>query len=69
LNAKGLIDTAQMGVMGWSNGAILTTMLTVRYPDMFKVAAPGAGDVNWTSDYGTCEFGVQFDQSYFQVPG
>jgi dipeptidyl aminopeptidase/acylaminoacyl peptidase len=66
LSAKGLIDTAQMGVMGWSNGAILTTMLTVRYPDMFKVAAPGAGDVNWTSDYGTCEFGVQFDQSYFQ---
>ena len=66
LNAKGMIDTAQMGAMGWSNGAILTTMLTVRYPDMFKAAAPGAGDVNWTSDYGTCEFGVQFDQSYFQ---
>jgi hypothetical protein len=40
-------------------------MLTVRYPDMFKFAAPGAGDVNWTSDYGTCRFGVSFDQSYF----
>jgi len=65
LAIKGLIDTTKMGVMGWSNGAILTTMLTVRYPDMFKAAAPGAGDVNWTSDYGTCEFGVQFDQSYF----
>ncbi len=65
LATKGFIDTTKMGVMGWSNGAILTTMLTVRYPDMFKAAAPGAGDVNWTSDYGTCEFGVQFDQSYF----
>ncbi len=54
-----------MGVKGWSNGAILTTMLTVRYPDMFKVATPGAGDVNWTSDFGTCAFGVTFDQSYF----
>ena len=54
-----------MGTMGWSNGAIITTMLTVRYPDMFKVAAPGAGDVNWTSDYGTCRFGVSFDQTYF----
>ena len=32
---------------------------------MFKVAAPGAGDINWTSDYGTCRFGVTFDQSYF----
>lgn len=65
LHNRGLVDKAQMGVMGWSNGAILATMLTVRYPDMFKVACPGAGDVNWTSDYGTCRFGVSFDQSYF----
>ena len=65
LNEKGLIDMDKLGTMGWSNGAILTTMLTVRYPDMFKVAAAGAGDVNWTSDFGTCGFGVSFDQSYF----
>jgi dipeptidyl aminopeptidase/acylaminoacyl peptidase len=65
LNERGLIDMKQLGTMGWSNGAILTTMLTVRYPDMFRVACPGAGDVNWTSDYGTCRFGVSFDQSYF----
>lgn len=65
LIAKGLVDRDSMGVQGWSNGAILTTMLTVRYPDMFKVAAPGAGDVNWTSDFGTCQFGVTFDQHYF----
>ncbi|WP_111683522.1 S9 family peptidase [Winogradskyella tangerina] len=61
----GKVDKEQLGTMGWSNGAIITTMLTVRYPDMFKVAAPGAGDVNWTSDYGTCRFGVSFDQHYF----
>ena len=65
LDKEGKIDKNQMGTMGWSNGAIITTMLTVRYPDMFKVAAPGAGDVNWTSDYGTCQFGVSFDQTYF----
>lgn len=65
LDQKGMIDKDQMGTMGWSNGAIITTMLTVRYPDMFKVACPGAGDVNWTSDFGTCQFGVTFDQSYF----
>jgi len=65
LNQKGLIDMDQLGVMGWSNGAILATMLTLRHPEMFKAAAPGAGDVNWTSDYGTCRFGVTFDQSYF----
>lgn len=62
---KGMVDKDKLGAAGWSNGAILTTMLTVRYPDMFKAAAPGAGDVNWTSDYGTCEFGVTFGQSYF----
>ena len=65
LDKEGKIDKNQMGTMGWSNGAIITTMLTVRYPNMFKVAAPGAGDVNWTSDYGTCQFGVSFDQTYF----
>jgi len=65
LVAKGLVNRDSMGVQGWSNGAILTTMLTVRYPEMFKVAAPGAGDVNWTSDFGTCQFGVTFDQHYF----
>ena len=65
LVTEGKVDRDQLGTMGWSNGAIITTMLTVRYPDMFKVAAPGAGDVNWTSDFGTCQFGVSFDQSYF----
>ncbi|MGB5942337.1 MAG: prolyl oligopeptidase family serine peptidase [Leeuwenhoekiella sp.] len=65
LVAEGKVDPDELGTMGWSNGAILTTMLTLKYPDKFKVAAPGAGDVNWTSDYGTCQFGVSFDQSYF----
>ena len=65
LATEGKVDTSEMGVMGWSNGAILATMLTVRYPDHFKCATPGAGDVNWTSDFGTCRFGVSFDQSYF----
>jgi pimeloyl-ACP methyl ester carboxylesterase len=66
LEKQGKIDMDSLGAMGWSNGAILTTMLTVRYPEMFKVATPGAGDVNWTSDFGTCAFGVSFDQSYFE---
>ncbi len=65
LNSQGLIDMDKLGIMGWSNGAILTTWMTLKYPDMFKAAAPGAGDVNWTSDYGTCRFGVTFDQYYF----
>lgn len=62
---KGMVDKSEMGLLGWSNGAILAIQLTVQYPDLFKAAAPGAGDVNWTSDFGTCRFGVTFDQSYF----
>ncbi len=64
LDKAGKIDRDSLGLMGWSNGAIITTMLTVKYPDVFKAATPGAGDVNWTSDYGTCRFGVTFDQYY-----
>ena len=66
LATAGLVDTDSLGVMGWSNGAILTTQLTIEHPELFQVAAPGAGDVNWTSDYGNCAFGVRFDKSYFK---
>lgn len=61
----GRVHPDSQAVMGWSNGAILATGLILAEPNRFKVAATGAGDVNWTSDYGTCEFGVTFDQSYF----
>ncbi|MFP4228884.1 MAG: prolyl oligopeptidase family serine peptidase, partial [Salinivenus sp.] len=64
----GTVDRDSLGVMGWSNGAILTTQLTIEHPELFQVAAPGAGDVNWTSDYGNCAFGVRFDNSYFKGP-
>ncbi len=65
---KGMVDKDKLGVMGWSNGAILTIALTVEHPDMFKAASPGAGDVNWISDYGNCMFGPQFDELYFKGP-
>ena len=62
---EGLVDPDSLGVMGWSNGAILTIALTIEHPELFKVASPGAGNVNWISDYGNCAFGVRFDDSYF----
>ena len=62
---KGMVDKDSLGIHGWSNGAILTIMSTIRHPHMFKVAAEGAGDVDWVSDYGPTSFGVEFDQSYF----
>jgi dipeptidyl aminopeptidase/acylaminoacyl peptidase len=61
---QGLVDPECLGIMGWSNGAILAieASLSTR---RFKVLCAGAGDVNWTSDYGNCAFGAAFDNAYF----
>ncbi|MHC5065375.1 MAG: prolyl oligopeptidase family serine peptidase [Planctomycetota bacterium] len=67
----GLVDRDQMGLVGWSNGAILSIAALTHAQDYapgfdfeFKACAPGAGDVNWTSDYGNCAFGASFDDYY-----
>jgi hypothetical protein len=60
-----MVDPDRLGTMGWSNGGILTIGLSV-WTDRFKVAGVGAADVNWTSDYGNCSFGVSFDNYYFK---
>lgn len=64
---KGLVHADSLGIMGWSNGAILS-IKAVLESDRFNVTAPGAGDVNWTSDYGNCAFGAGFDNAYFGGP-
>jgi dipeptidyl aminopeptidase/acylaminoacyl peptidase len=61
---EGLADADKLGVMGWSNGSILTIALTV-HTTRYKVAVAGAGDVDWVSDWGNCEFGDSFDRYYF----
>ncbi len=64
LIAKGLVDPDKLGVMGWSNGSIITIELTTR-TTRYKVASAGAGDVNWISDWGNAVFGRAFDDYYF----
>lgn len=63
LIAKGLVDADKLGVMGWSNGSIISIELTTR-TTRYKVASAGAGDVNWTSDWGNAVFGHAFDDYY-----
>lgn len=67
LIARGLVDPEQLGVMGWSNGGILTIALTV-HTARYKVASAGAGDVDWASDWGNCAFGGAFDTYYLGKP-
>ena len=62
--AKNLVDADKLGVMGWSNGAILTIALTVT-TTRYKVASAGAGDVEWASDWANAHFGASFDNYYF----
>lgn len=71
LDERGLVDPEKLAVSGWSNGAILAIALQTlaaefapSYQYRFQACVPGAGDVNWTSDYGTCEFGPAFDNYY-----
>ncbi|MDX2149497.1 MAG: prolyl oligopeptidase family serine peptidase [Bryobacteraceae bacterium] len=63
LIAKGLVDANKLGVMGWSNGSIITIELTTR-TTRYKAAGAGAGDVNWISDWGNAVFGDAFEMYY-----
>ena len=65
LISKGLVDSDQIGAMGWSNGSILSIQLMIENPDRYKAASVGAGDVEWLSDWANVDFGKAFDQYYF----
>ena len=64
LIARGLGDPEKLGVLGWSNGGILTDALVVANT-RFKVASAGAADVEWISDWSNVVFGASFDNYYF----
>jgi dipeptidyl aminopeptidase/acylaminoacyl peptidase len=65
LIARGLVDPDKIATLGWSNGSILSTSLLTTYPDRYKAASVGAGDVEWISDWGNVLFGDSFDSYYF----
>jgi len=65
LIAKEFVDPNKVATLGWSNGSILSTSLITTYPDRYKVASVGAGDIEWISDWGNVLFGDSFDSYYF----
>jgi dipeptidyl aminopeptidase/acylaminoacyl peptidase len=65
LIGRGFIDADRIATMGWSNGSILSTSLITTYPDRYKLASVGAGDIEWISDWGNVFFGESFDAYYF----
>jgi len=65
LISKGMADPDKVATLGWSNGSILSISLITTYPDRYKAASVGAGDVEWISDWGNVDFGDSFDSYYF----
>jgi dipeptidyl aminopeptidase/acylaminoacyl peptidase len=50
LIAKGLVDPAKLGSMGWSEGGYISAFLTT-HTDRFKAISVGAGISNWMTYY------------------
>ncbi len=51
LIAKGLVDKARVGVMGWSQGGYISAFLTTHDSARFKAVSVGAGISNWVTYY------------------
>ena len=50
LVSRGLVDSARLGAMGWSQGGYISAFLTT-HTDRFKAISVGAGISNWMTYY------------------
>ena len=62
------IDRRRVATMGHSYGGFMTNWLITQYPDRFAAAIPGAGIVNWVSDYGTADVAVTKETEFYGTP-
>jgi hypothetical protein len=72
LVGRGLVDAAKLGVMGWSQGGVLTAALTVK-TNRYQAAVAGDGVIDWIdywakSDVTRAQF-AQFEERYRIEPG
>lgn len=51
LIGSGLVDKAQVGVMGWSQGGYISAFLTTHDSERFKAVSVGAGISDWMTYY------------------
>jgi dipeptidyl aminopeptidase/acylaminoacyl peptidase len=64
LNSRGMIDTAKMGAMGWSQGGFISAFLTTN-THIFKAISVGAGISNWVTYYVNTDI-TPFTREYLQ---
>jgi dipeptidyl-peptidase-4 len=56
------VDTARMGVHGWSYGGFMTTSLMLKRPGVFKVAVAGGPVIDWSY------YEVMYTERYMDTP-
>ena len=56
------VDTARMGVHGWSFGGYMTTTLMTNYPEVFKVGVAGGPVIDWKW------YEVMYGERYMDTP-
>jgi len=62
------IDRARVATIGHSYGGFMTNWLITQYPDRFAAAIPGAGIVDWLSDYGNADIPNTKEREFFGAP-
>jgi dipeptidyl aminopeptidase/acylaminoacyl peptidase len=62
------VDQARVATIGHSYGGFMTNWLITQYPDRFAAAIPGAGIVNWVSDYGTADVARTKETEFYGTP-
>lgn len=62
------VDPTRVGTTGHSYGGILTNWLITRYPDRFTAAVSGAGESNWTSNFGLSDIARTKETEFFGRP-
>jgi dipeptidyl aminopeptidase/acylaminoacyl peptidase len=62
------IDRRRVATIGHSYGGFMTNWLITQYPDRFAAAIPGAGIVNWMSDYGTADVARTKETEFLGTP-
>ena len=62
LRTLNYVDTARLGVHGWSFGGFMTISLMTNYPDVFKVGVAGGPVIDWKW------YEVMYGERYMDTP-
>lgn len=62
LKSQNFVDTARMGVFGWSFGGFMSTGLMLRHPGAYKVAVAGGPVIDWRM------YEIMYTERYMNTP-